>query len=161
MVFGVSSGLRTLRVKSMRSAPPMRRNIGPRTLFFLTLLAFAACCAAAQALWPTISWSKADVVLVEMREYAFQPGRIMLRRGVPTRLHLVNSGTEIHDFTAPEFFKTVELRTPAVVGSSTIGVSVAPHEEKDVALIATLPGHFRLICSDHDWAGMTAEIVVE
>jgi hypothetical protein len=76
-------------------------------------------------------------------------------------LHLVNDGTEIHDFTAPDFFKTVDLRDPSVMASSGIGITVEPHQQKDVDFIARLSGHFRLICADHNWAGMTANIIVE
>ena len=79
----------------------------------------------------------------------------------PTRLRLVNIGSELHDFTAADFFKTVDLRDPSVIGSSGISITVEPHLEKDVDFIARLPGHFGLICADHDWAGMTADIFVE
>jgi plastocyanin len=98
--------------------------------------------------------------MIEMQEYAFPLQRLTLRHGTPTQLHLVNRGAEIHDFTAADFFKTVDFRTPGM-GSSTIGITVAPQEVKDVDLIATLPGAFGLICSDHDWAGMIGEIIVE
>jgi hypothetical protein len=47
------------------------------------------------------------------------------------------------------------------MGSSGIGIAVEPHQKKDVDLIARLPGDFDLICADHDWAGMTADIFVE
>jgi predicted phosphohydrolase len=36
-----------------------------------------------------------------------------------------------------------------------------PKEQKDVEFIARMPGHFVLICADHDWVGMTADILVE
>ena len=96
-----------------------------------------------------------------MTEYKFSPQRIMFRQGVPTRLHLVNEGREIHDFTAADFLMTVDMRDPSVIASSGIGITVEPHQQKDVYFIARLPGHFGLICADHDWAGMTADILVE
>jgi len=61
-------------------------------------------------------------------------------------------------FTAAEFFKTVDLRHPSVMGSCGISITVEPHQEKDVELIARLPRHFGLICAHHDWAGMSADI---
>jgi len=124
------------------------------------------CCAHAQSTAPTarfagIDWTKAEVVTVTMVDYAFSPQRVALHHGVPTRLHLVNGSADIHDFTAPDFFKTVDFRDPSVVGSSGVGIVVDPHQERDIDLIARLPGHFGLICADHDWAGMTANIVVD
>jgi hypothetical protein len=73
----------------------------------------------------------------------------------------VNDGTEIHDSTAPDYFKTIDLKDPRVVGSSGIGIPVNPHEQKDVEFVAHMPSHFGLICADHDWAGMTADILVD
>jgi hypothetical protein len=69
--------------------------------------------------------------------------------------------TEIHDFAAPDFFKTIDLREPAVMRSSGIGIPVDSHQQRYVEFIARMPGHFGLICADHDWVGMTAEILVE
>jgi hypothetical protein len=69
-------------------------------------------------------------------------------------------GAEIHDFTAPDFLKTVDLQDPGIIASSGIGVTVEPQQEKDMYFIARLPGRIGLICADHDWAGMTAEILV-
>jgi uncharacterized cupredoxin-like copper-binding protein len=96
-----------------------------------------------------------------MTEYEFSPRRLAFHHGVPTRLRLVNNGTEIHDFTAPDFIKTIDLRDPTVVGSSGIGIPVNPYQLKDVDFIARTPGDFGLMCADHDWAGMKAEILVQ
>jgi uncharacterized cupredoxin-like copper-binding protein len=140
--------------------------VGCRSLFAALAAALAICCAHAQSFGPTakfagIDWKKAEIVTVGMADYAFSPQRVTLHHGVPTRLHLVNTSADIHDFTAPDFFQTVDFRDPSVVGSSGVGIVVAPHQQRDIDLIARLSGHFGLICTDHDWAGMTANIVVE
>jgi uncharacterized cupredoxin-like copper-binding protein len=108
-----------------------------------------------------IDWSKAEHVRVVMSDYQFTPERLNFHHGVPTRLRLINDSGSLHDFTAAYFLKTVDLRDPGVMASSGIGITVEPHQQKDVDLIARLPGHFGLICADHDWAGMTANILVE
>ena len=74
------------------------------------LLAAALCCADAQT--PDRSsrdadWTKAESVVVTMVNYEFIPDRLSFRRGVAYRLHLENRGSEIHDFSAPEFFKAI------------------------------------------------------
>ena len=137
-----------------------------RSLFAGLAAALVIGCAQAQSTEPTakftgIDWEKAEIVTVHMADYAFSPPRVTFHHGVPTRLHLVNTSADIHDFTAPDFFKTVDFRDPSVVGSSGVGIVVAPHQQRDIDLIARLPGHYGLTCADHDWAGMTADIVVE
>jgi hypothetical protein len=146
---------------------PMRMIIANRVLLPGIALAFVICSAHPQtttsppARLASIDWSKAEIVTVTMTEYEFTPRRLIFRHGVPTRLRLVDKGTEIHDFTAPDFFKTIDLRDPRVMGSSGTGIPVDPHQQKDVDFVARLPGHFGLLCADHDWAGMTADILVE
>jgi plastocyanin len=151
-----------------RVAPETQRSlpmppIAAKISLLTPIITFVACCAIAQTPDASIDWTKADIVTVTvtMADYTFSPRRVTFRRSVPTRLRLVNIGTELHDFTASDFFKTVDLRDPSVMGSSGIGITVEPHQEKDVDFIARLPGHFGLICADHDWAGMTADIFVE
>ena len=139
----------------------MPPNLAMRTLLIFMTGALGACCALGQQADPGIDWSKVDVVTVVMMDYAFSPPRVTFRHGVPTRLHLINNGTEIHDFTARDFFKTVDLRDAKVIASSGIGVAVEPHQYKDVEFIARLPGHFVLTCADHDWAEMRGDIVVQ
>ena len=137
--------------------PPIAAKISLLT----PIITFVACCAIAQTPDASIDWTKADIATVTMADYTFSPRRVTFRLGAPTRLRLVNTGNELHEFTAADFFKTVDLRDPSVIGSSGISITVEPHLEKDVDFIARLPGHFRLICADHDWAGMTADIFVE
>jgi uncharacterized cupredoxin-like copper-binding protein len=143
-------------------------TLGLRLYLFGIMLALLVCYAHAQSTNPLpttrfadIDWSRAEYITVVMSEYKFIPDRLTFRHDMPTRLHLVNNGTEIHDFTAGDFFKTVDLRDPNLIGSSGIGITVEPQQQKDVDLIARLPGHFGLICADHDWAGMTANINVK
>ena len=105
--------------------PPIAAQISLLTF----IITFVACCANAQSPDASIDWTKADVVTVTMADYTFSPRRITFRGSVPTRLRLVNIGTELHDFTAADFFKTVDLRDPRVIGSSGISITVEPHEE--------------------------------
>jgi plastocyanin len=141
---------------------------GPKLLLLGITLALAISFAYAQSAGPptapslaSIDWSKSELVTVTMADYDFSPQRLVFRIGVPTRLRLVNNGSQIHDFTTPDFFKTIDLRDPGVMGSSGIGISVNPHDHKDVEFIARLSGQFGLICADHDWAGMRADIFVK
>jgi uncharacterized cupredoxin-like copper-binding protein len=106
-------------------------------------------------------WSKAQTVSVELVDYRFIPDRLVFRQGVAYRLHLENEGHELHEFTAPEFLKAVEIGNPEVVGSYGAEIVLQPGDKKDLLFLARAPGTYKLTCSDHDWEGMVGEIVVE
>jgi len=142
--------------------------VGSRRVLLSIALAAAMGHACAQSATPLATapttnpdWTKSEIVTVTMTEYEFAPRRLVFHVGVPTRLRLLNIGTEIHDFTAPDLLMAIDLKDPKILGSSGIGVPVEPHQQKDVEFVARVPGHFGLICADHDWAGMVADIVVE
>ena len=121
------------------------------------ILALASLAARAAA----VDWSKAELFTVTMTEYRFTPSDLKFRLGVPYRLHLQNDGKELHEFSAPDFFKAIETRNPEVLAQEGKEVVLPPHESKDVYFIAERPGRFPLACPDHDWAGMTGTITVE
>ena len=109
----------------------------------------------------SIDWSNARRVEVRMVEYEIVPGEFRFRRGLPYRLHLVNAGKEGHDFTAPDFFAAVEIRNAGALNESGSSVFLQPGQETDIYFIARSPGLFTPRCADHDWAGMTATIVID
>jgi uncharacterized cupredoxin-like copper-binding protein len=106
-------------------------------------------------------WSQAQTVTVTTSEYAFSPNRLVFKRGVVYRLHVDNRGNEMHEFTAPEFFKAAEIRDPAVLNADKTEIEVPPGKSKDLEFVAPRAGRYKLRCSDHDWAGMLGEITVE
>jgi uncharacterized cupredoxin-like copper-binding protein len=108
-----------------------------------------------------VDWSRAQVVEVRMVEYEFIPKALRLRRGVPYRLHLVNAGKEGHDFTAGAFFAAAEVKNRDVLGARGASIYLRPGESADIYFIAHDAGFFAPRCADHDWAGMTATIVID
>jgi len=139
----------------MRLAQINRRGV--RALAVLVL-------AIAWISTPTLSIAanagQATQMTVRMKEYMFLPDHLTFRRGVLYRLHLVNQGKEIHEFTAPEFIAAIDLRNPEALGPYTNQFSVDPGQTKDVYFVPRKAGRYSLICADHDWAGMTGQIVV-
>ena len=105
--------------------------------------------------------SRAQPVTIVATEYGFDPSRLTLRAGVPYRLHLENRGTELHEFTAPAFLQSVEISTPDALNAERSEVVLLPGAQKDVYLVPRQAGRYRFVCADHDWAGMTGEILVE
>jgi uncharacterized cupredoxin-like copper-binding protein len=108
-----------------------------------------------------IDWSRAEPATVELVDYEFVPNELRLHHDLPYRLHLRNAGQEGHDFTAPDFFSSVELQEPAVLNESRSSVFLAPGQQTEIYFVPRKPGRFALRCADHDWAGMTATITVE
>lgn len=98
---------------------------------------------------------------VDLVDDKFVPDHLVLRHGVHYRLHLENHGKDTHEFTAPKFFASVTLDNPAALNREHTEVVLQPGESKDVFLTPQRPGTYDLICSDHDWDGMTGGITVE
>jgi uncharacterized cupredoxin-like copper-binding protein len=106
-------------------------------------------------------WSRAKPVTVTAVEYEFSPNHLVFKRGLTYRLHIDNRGKEMHEFTAPEFFKSAKIHNPSVLNADKTEIEIAPGAAKDLYFVARRPGKYMLRCSDHDWAGMTGEITVE
>lgn len=109
-----------------------------------------------------VDWANAQLVTVQMVDDRFVPDRLVFRRGVPYRLHLENDGADIHDFTAPEFLNAIAIRNPEVLERTRKDeVSLQSKEQKDLFFVATKPGHYRLVCVNHDWDNMVGDITIE
>ncbi len=100
-------------------------------------------------------------VTVIASEYQFSPAKLTFKRGVAYRLHVENHGKELHEFHAPAFFKAVELGDPTVLDPDKTKILIQPGEAKDLTFVPKKPGRYKLICADHDWAGMTGAITVK
>jgi uncharacterized cupredoxin-like copper-binding protein len=107
-----------------------------------------------------VDWSKAQRVTVVTVEYAFQPADLTFHHRVAYRLHIDNRGKETHEFTAPEFFKAIEMRDARALNADRTEIVIQPGETKDLYFVARQPGSYKLRCSDHDWAGMVGTITV-
>jgi uncharacterized cupredoxin-like copper-binding protein len=106
-------------------------------------------------------WAKAQKTTVATVEYAFKPASLIFRRGVAYQLHLANQGKEMHEFTAPEFFKAIEIRDTKALNADRTEIVVQPGEQKDLYFVPKQAGSFKLRCSDHDWAGMVGDITIK
>ncbi|HMJ93153.1 MAG TPA: cupredoxin domain-containing protein [Allosphingosinicella sp.] len=115
--------------------------------------------AAAQ---PGPDWSHAQRVNVTLSNFSFSPKSIHLRAGHAVVLHLSNTASGGHDFTARQFFAASAVRAQdrgAIRGGS---VEVGKHQSVDVALVPRA-GRYPLKCGHafHKTFGMSGEIVVD
>ena len=121
-----------------------------------SLLVFLATLPAAIA-----ADNPAQPVTVIASEYQFSPNKLRFSRGVAYRLHFENHGKETHEFTAPKFFRAVEAGANPPLNPDKTEIVVQPGEAKDFTFVPKKGGRFPLRCADHDWAGMTGEIIVK
>lgn len=106
-------------------------------------------------------WSHAKEVTVITADEKFQPNTVVFQHGETYRLHLENHATEMHEFHSAEFFKAATLRDPGVLDADKDEVVLQPGEKKDVYLVAPAAATYPLVCPDHDWEGMTGQIIVK
>ena len=110
---------------------------------------------------PAVDWSSPRRVDVTMNEYHFVPDHLTFQHSTVYRLHLVNEGKELHEFTAPAFFAMATVRNPKLLVNGGQEVSVPPGGSMDFDFVANRAGTYDLRCADHDWAGMVGSIVVK
>jgi len=106
-------------------------------------------------------WTHSQRLDVTMVDDRFIPTALTLRHGTPYVLHMENRGKELHEFTAPEFFAASIVREPKLLANGGQDVVMQPGTKIDVYVLPLKAGAYRLICADHDWAGMIGEITVE
>jgi uncharacterized cupredoxin-like copper-binding protein len=129
------------------------------TLFRSVLFVMVAV-ALSSGLTHAADWSKAKALTVVTDEYAFKPANLTFKQGVTYRLHLDNKGKETHEFTAPDFFKAIEMRDTKPLNADQTEIVVQPGQKKDLYFVAKQAGSYDLRCSDHDWAGMVGHITI-
>jgi len=115
------------------------------------------------ALWVGIAAAQpaAEIVVMHLIDDRFVPDRLTFKAGTLYRLRLENDGKEMHEFTAPEFFKSIDVKNPEVLEQGLPEILLHPGDRKDLYFIARQPGRYPLTCADHDWDGMVGEIGVE
>ena len=98
-------------------------------------------------------------VEVRLSSFAFAPRTISLPAGRPVILHLVNSGSGGHNFSAPQFFAAARGVSGPVRNGA---VEVPGHQSVDIRLTPAR-GSYRLRCTHtmHTAFGMSGTITVE
>src|SRR5258708_19264436 len=105
--------------------------------------------ALAIALWIGLAAAQqAELVTVQLIDDRFVPDKLAFRSGVLYRLRLENHGNEMHEFTAPEFFKAIEVKNPEVLEQGLPEVLLHPAESKDLYFVARHPGPYPLTSPD-------------
>ena len=105
-------------------------------------------------------WAHAQPITVVMVDNRFQPDHVIFQQGKPYELRLENHGKDMHEFTAPAFFRTVTVRDPHLLSNNGTDVVVQPGKSTSIFLLPHAKGAYKLTCADHDWDGMDGGITV-
>lgn len=119
-----------------------------------------ACALKASPAPATADWPHAQTVDVVVMEDIFAPSHLVFQAGVAYRLHIENQGEELHKFSAPGFFRAIEIDTPVVLDADGSEIDIPAGEMRDLLFVAGQPGSFKLRSPDYDWDGMTGDIVI-
>lgn len=114
--------------RSMLLLPGMATLLGPGCAF----LADAG---------PT-SWGSAAQFDIVLRRMSITPQEIVLRRGAPVRLHLVNDDSQSRGFYAPSFFANVATRPGEGLYSSAGGIELPPGATRSLVLVPLQAGRW-------------------
>ena len=107
------------------------------------------------------AWAEAQPMTVVMVDNRFEPDHLTFHAGQPYALRLENHGKEMHEFTAPAFWKAATVKDKTLLANGGTDLVVQPGQSVQVLLIAPPKGHYNLICADHDWDGMVGSITVD
>ena len=126
-----------------------------KNLLAAPLIALAAIAPA------TAQEPRPATVTVTMENFKFTPPAVQLKAGVPAVLHLVNTASGGHSFSAPQFFAAARI-APASQALVHGGIVEVPkHSAVDIDLTPAA-GEYPLKCSHtlHSAFGMKGTIIV-
>ena len=106
-------------------------------------------------------WTAPQPLTVVMVDNSFQPDHLTFQAGKAYELRLQNHGKDMHEFTAPAFWKAATVRDRQKLANGGTDVVVQAGQSVSILLIAPPKGHYNLSCADHDWDGMVGNITVD
>jgi len=104
----------------------------------------------------------APTVAVQLSNFKFAPGTIVLDHGKPYVLKLMNVSDSGHDFVAESFFNAATVAPADRKMIAEGGIEVPPGQTVEIHLTAPAAGNYKLKCSYafHKMFGMSGSIVV-
>ena len=105
----------------------------------------------------------AQPINVSLADYAFTPSALNLTVGVTYHLHLTNSGTKNHNFSAPQFFAASQIAADDQAKIKDGGVAIDSGQAVDIDITPSQAGSYALTCTHfmHNMMGMHGTITVQ
>lgn len=123
--------------------------------------------ADGSALVAAADWDTKQELTIELAEMSFTPKDTTLKVGQPYVITVLNKGTEKHEFTAEEFFKSIAFRkaedaSGEFKAAAPLEVEVFAGKTIELYLIPTKAGTYDLVCliTGHFEKGMFGTITV-
>lgn len=132
-----------------------------RPFIIIAMGAWAAALSPAMAATAP-DWAHAQRIAIALSDFKFTPKTLSLRHGQAYRLHLTNTGSGGHNFSAPAFFRAATIAPEDTAAIVKGGVDLKKGESREIRLIPTA-GRYKLKCTHflHSGFGMKGQIVVE
>lgn len=111
----------------------------------------------------TPDWSGAERIEINLSNFKFTPSRIELRPGGAYLLHLSNTSSGGHNFSAKEFFAAATVAPEDQARIVRGAIEMSGGEQLDIRLIAPPAGTYPLHCGHfmHSVFGMKGVLVVQ
>jgi uncharacterized cupredoxin-like copper-binding protein len=105
----------------------------------------------------------AEPINVSLTDYAFAPSTLSLKTGVTYRLHLANSGSKDHSFSAPQFFAASQIAADDQAKIKKGEVAIDSGQAVDITITPGPAGSYALTCTHfmHNMMGMHGTITVQ
>ena len=102
-------------------------------------------------------------VPVVLSNFNFNPNMLHLQRGAPATLHLTNSASGGHAFSAPELFAASTISPEDRSKISNGRIEIAAGQTVDITLTPMTAGTYAVVCTHflHQSFGMRGSAVVE
>ena len=113
--------------------------------------------------WAPAATAQAPATIeVHLSNFKFSPSTIVLKKGQPYVLRLVNDSGGGHDFTAREFFSSAAVSPGDRAMIADGEVEVPGKQVREIHLTASRAGSYKLRCTHtfHKAFGMSGRIVV-
>jgi len=132
-----------------------------RTAVALALAVVVAACSArdvvrtpggpkdAEEVIAKVDWERAVTRTLRIRQNAFYPAFLSLRRGSAYILTFENGDDVTHAFLAPEFFESIAVKSlvpveePLPKASTLVSIKLAPGESRELSFVAVRDGYYR------------------
>lgn len=114
-------------------------------------------------------WTKMKTETVILKEYSFMPADLVLEKGTPYKLRIVNRGKVKHYFVSEGFFKAIATRKLQSNADGEIkapyftAIEVFPNRSLDLYFIPVKKGTYGLVCTikGHAQKGMIGKIEIK
>lgn len=141
------------------------------TLSFLTLFGYGCSdyITDAEKRVKSADWTKMETKVITLKEYSFIPADLVLEKGTPYKLRIVNRGKVKHYFVSEGFFKAIASRKVQSDADGEIkalyftAIEVFPKRSLDLYFIPVKKGIYPLACTikGHAQKGMIGKIEIK